>query len=245
MKAGLAVGLALATLMATPAAMAQRDERIVVTGSRIDRDGGSIPVISMRVPAEFVIFMIEVETTTRSVDARAVELEKAFNAIRDKVKRTPGLTLEVGDAFTAIPIETVAVREIIEPDQEDDLRSEIRLVLTSEVKAGDTFEKIRARIDQFVKELPQQGRTEIVIGSNQFMGVNDPMKHREALLRKIAADTELLQSLFGRGATGPAALSLTGLEGRVQSRPVAPLVLELYLNYDLSLVQAPQMSVRN
>ena len=118
MKTGLMAGLALVALMATvviaPGAMAQRDERIVVTGSRIDRDGGNVPVISMRVPAEFVIFMIEVETTTRSEDARAVELEKAFNAIRDKVKRTPGLTLEVGDAFTAIPIETVAVREIIE-----------------------------------------------------------------------------------------------------------------------------------
>lgn len=232
--------LALAVMATAPGAMAQRDERIVVTGSRIDRDGGSIPVISMRVPAEFVIFMIEVETTTRSEDARAVELEKAFNAIRDKVKRTPGLTLEVGDAFTAIPIETVAVREIIEPDEEDSLRSEIRLVLTSEVKAGDTFERIRTRIEQFVKEIPQQGRTEIVIGPDQFMGVNDPMKHREALLRKIAADTELLQSLFGRGVTGPASLSLSGLERRVQSRPVAPLELELYLDYDLSLVQAPR-----
>ena len=230
-------GLALAALAAAPGAMAQRDERVVVTASRIDRDGGSLPVISMRVPAEFVIFMIEVETTTRSEDERARELEKAFNAIKDKVKRTPGLTLEVGDAYTAIPIETVAVREIIEPDEEDSLRSEIRLVLTAAVKPGDTFERVRDRVEQFVKEVPQQGRTEIVIGADQFMGVNDPMKHREALLRRIAADTELLQSLFGRGVTGPASLSLSGLERRVQSRPVAPLELELYLDYDLSLEQ--------
>ena len=117
------------------------------------------------------------------------------------------------------------------------MRSEIRLVLTSDVKPGDTFEKIRTRIEQFVKEIPQQGRTEIVIGPNQFMGVNDPMKHREVLLRKIAADTELLQSLFGRGVTGPASISLSGLARRVQSRPVAPLELELYLDYDLSLQQ--------
>lgn len=240
MKLQLIAGLALAALTLAPVANAQRDERIVVTGSRIDRDGGSLPVISMRVPAEFVIFMIEVESTTRSEDARAQELEKAFNTIRDRVKRTPGLTLEVGDAFTAIPVETVAVREIIGQDEDDSLRSEIRLVLTSEVKAGDTFERIRSRIEQFVKDIPQQGRTEIVIGPDQFMGVNDPMKHREALLRKIAADTELLQSLFGRGATGPASLSLSGLERRVQSRPVGPLELELYLDYDLSLVQAPR-----
>ncbi len=240
MKAAMLIGLALAAIATAPGALAQRDERIVVTGSRIDRDGGGLPVISMRVPAEFVIFMIEVETTTRSVDERARELEKAFNAIKDKVKRTQGLTLEVGDAYVAVPIETVAVREIIEQDEDDPLRSEIRLVLTSDVKAGDTFERIRTRIEQFVTEIPQQGRTEIVIGPDQYMGVNDPMKHREALLRKIAADTELLQSLFGRGATGPASLSLSGLEGRVQSRPVAPLELELYVGYSLSLQQAPR-----
>lgn len=237
MKSYLVAGLALAVMATAPAAMAQRDERIVVTGSRIDRDGGSLPVISIRAPAEFVIFLIEVETTTRSVDERGRELEKAFNTIKDKVKRTPGLTLEVGDAYSGMPVETVAVREIIDQDDDDPLRSEIKLVLTSEVRAGDTFDRIRMRVEQFVKELPAQGRTEIVIGPTQYMGVNDPMKHREALLRKIAADTELLQSLFGKGAAGPAALSLSGLEGRVQSRPVAPLELELYLNYDLSLEQ--------
>lgn len=236
----LIAGLVLAAILAAPVAVAQRDERIVVTGSRIDRDGGSLPVISIRAPAEFVIFMIEVETTTRSVDERARELERVFNSIKDKVKRTPGLTLEVGDAYVAVPVETVAVREIIDEDEDDPLRSEIRLVLTSEVRAGDTFERIRTRIEQFVKEIPQQGRTEIVIGPDQFMGVNDPAKHREVLLRKIAADTELLQSLFGTGVTGPVSLSLSGLEGRVRSRPVAPLELELYLDYAMSMEQAPR-----
>lgn len=237
MKLGLFAGLVLAGIAAAPMAFAQRD-RVVVTSSRIDRDGGSLPVISIRVPADFVVFLLEIETATLSRDARIRELETAFKAIVDRAKRAQGFTLEAGDAYTAIPIDTVTAREIIEPDDGDDERSEIRLALSVQVRPGDTFDAIRTRAEQLINGTPLPGRTEIVIGVDQFMGVNDPMKHRETLLRQIAEDTDLLQSLFGRSATGPAAISLTGLEGRVQSRPVAPLEMELYLNYSLSLMQA-------
>ena len=225
---------------AAPDAFAQRDERIVVTASRIDRDGGHLPFVSMRVPAEFVIFLIDVETATRSEDERARELERAYAAIVERVRRTPGLTIEAGDAYQSSPLETVAVREIIQPDDDDPMRSEIKLVLTATVRAGDSFETVRARVDQFLEGLNPPGRVEIVVDPSQFMGVDDPRKHREALLRQIATDTDLLQSLFGRGQTGPASISLTGLEGRVQSRPVAPLELEVYVQYQMSLVQAPR-----
>lgn len=239
MKLGILAGLAFAAMAIAPAAFAQRDV-VVITGSRIDRDGGSLPVISIRVPADFVVFLLEVETATRSEDERARELETAFATLVDRVRRAQGFTLEAGDAYTAIPIDTVTAREIIEPDDEDPMRSEIRLSLTVAVKPGDTFDKIRIRAEELIKGARLPGRVEIVIGADQFMGVNDPKKHRETLLRQIAADTELLQSLFGRGPTGPVSIALDGFEGRVQSRPVAPLEMELYLDYSLSLVQAPR-----
>ncbi len=239
MKLAVMAGLTLAALGMAPSAFAQRD-MVVVTGSRIDRDGGSLPVVSIRVPADFVVFLLEVESATRSEDERGRELEAAFATLVDRVRRNPGFKLEAGDAWTAIPIDTVTARELIEPDEDDPLRSEIKLSLTVEVKPGDTFDKIRVRAEELIKGARLPGRVEIVIGVDQFMGVNDPKKHRETLLRQIAEDTDLLQSLFGRGPTGPAAISLSGFESRVQSRPVAPLEMELYINYSLSLVQAPR-----
>lgn len=239
MRRWVVLALAASVLATAPSALAQRD-RVIVTGTLIDRDGGSLPVISIRVPADFVVFTFEVETATRSVDERSRELETALKAVIDRVKRAQGFTLEAGDAYTAIPIETVAARELIEPDENDPKRSEIRLVLTAAVRPGDTFDAIRTRSEQLINSVPLPTRVEVVIGADQFMGVNEPKKHRETLLRQIADDTDLLQSLFGRGSTGAAAISLSGLEGRVQSRPVAPLELELYLEYSLSLVQAPR-----
>ena len=125
-------------------------------------------------------------------------------------------------------------------DEEDEQRSEIRLVLTMPVRPGDTFAAVRTRAEQMIDQVQPSGRVEIVVGDTQYIGVSDPKKHREALLRQIASDTELLQSLFGRGSTGPAAISLSGLERRVQSRPVGPLELEIYVNYEMALVQAPR-----
>jgi hypothetical protein len=232
--------LVIAAACLSPAAEAQKGERVVVTGSMITRDGSDMPYVSLRVPAEFVIFLLELETGTRSEDERARELERTYATLVQRVSRTPGMTIEAGDAYESAPLETAAVREIIDQDDEDEERSEIRLVLTVEVRPGDLFSTIRARAEQMVAQVQPAGRVEIVVGDAQYMGVNDPKKHRETLLRQIAADTDLLQSLFGRGTTGPASISLTGLERRVQSRPVGPLELEMYVEYELSLVQAPR-----
>lgn len=239
MKPIVFAGLAMAAACFSSPALAQQ-ERVVVTGSMITRDGSDIPYVSVRVPAEFVIFLLELETGTRSEDERARELERTYASLVQRVSRTPGMTIEAGDAYESAPLETTAVREIIVPDDEDDERSQIQLVLTIEVRAGDTFPAIRARAEQMVRQVQPSGRVEIVVGDAQYMGVNDPKKHRETLLRQIAADTDLLQSLFGRGTTGPAAISLSGLERRVQSRPVGSLELEMYIEYGMSLVQAPR-----
>jgi hypothetical protein len=240
MKSVLLAGLALAATCLAPIAVAQKSERVVVTGSMITRDGSDMPYVSLRVPAEFVIFLIELETGTRSEDDRARELERTYTALVQRVSRTPGVTIEAGDAYESAPIETTAVRELILQDEEDEQRSEIRLVLTVPVRPGDTFAGVRARAEQMIEQVQPSGRVEIVMGDTQYIGVSDPKTHREALLRQIASDTELLQSLFGRGATGPAAISLSGLERRVQSRPVGPLELEMYVNYEMALVQAPR-----
>jgi len=240
MKPVLLAGLAMAATCFAPIAVAQKSERVVVTGSMITRDGSDMPYVSLRVPAEFVIFLIELETGTRGEEDRARELERTYTTLVQRVSRTPGVAIEAGDAYESAPIETTAVREIILQDEEDEQRSEIRLVLTMPVRPGDTFAVVRTRAEQMIGQVQPSGRVEIVIGDTQYIGVSDPKKHREALLRQIAGDTELLQSLFGRGATGPAAISLSGLERRVQSRPVGPLELEMYVNYEMALVQAPR-----
>jgi hypothetical protein len=233
---GLALlGAAVAT--AAPA-FAQDDEMVVVTGSRILSDDeyqeefGSLPYISIKAPADFVIFTVDLESATKSVAERDKELERSFTQLAQRVSRTQGVTLEVGQPGRSSAVETTAAREGIENRGE---RSAIPTVLKFAVKEGENFPAVRKRAEAFIESIEVSGRVEATPGDNQYIGVNEPAKHREALMRKIAADIQLLTGIFTPPSAPPPAMTLTGLANRVKSRPVGALELEMYVPYDVVL----------
>jgi hypothetical protein len=249
----LATAFAGLTLPALPA-FGQENDVIVVTGSRIRapaeddampgeayggvRPASGPPYVSITVPADYVIFTATLETGTRSVDERERELERSFAALAARVSRDRTITLEVGEPGNSSPLETTAAKEAI-VDQGD--RSEIPLVFKFATRQGDTFQSVRTRAETFFDGIQPNGRVEAVVGDVQYIGIIEPKKHREELLRKIAEDTRLLQSIFSPNAAPAAApaMSLTGLEGRVRTRPSGPLDVEMYLPYSIVL-SSPQ-----
>lgn len=232
MKNLLLAASALA-LFAIPAdAQVVRGDQLVAQSNFVSRQQTAIPQVSIVVRADFVLFSVTYETATRSADAREAELEKVFQTITQRASRTEGMTIEVGTPGNSAAIETAALKELIS-EQGDD-RSSIQLVLKVMVKEKETFDAIRARTEKFVADTPLTGRVEAVIGDSQFLGVSEPKKHRETLVKAIAEDVKLMQSTFGTGPSG-VAVNLSGLEGRVQTRPVGPLDLEIYIPYSMSL----------
>ncbi|HEV7694014.1 MAG TPA: hypothetical protein VGO52_24490 [Hyphomonadaceae bacterium] len=244
---GLAAVLA-AALSAAPA-FAQEKDVIVVTGSRVMNEaeeaampvetyGGGVrsagpPYVSINVPADYVIFTVTLETGTRAVEERKRELERTFSTLTTRVARDKTITVEVGQPGNSSPLETAAAKEAI-IDQGD--RSQIPLVFKFATRPGDTFQSVRTRAETFIEGIQVTGRAEVVTGDTQYIGVTEPKKHREELLRKIAEDTRLLQTIFGGStAGGPPSISLTGLEGRVRTRPSGPLEVEMYLPYAIEL----------
>jgi hypothetical protein len=113
-------------------------------------------------------------------------------------------------------------------------RSRIPIVFKFATRAGDTFEIVRTRAEKFIAGIEANGRVEVVTGDLQYIGVTEPRKHREELLRKIAEDTRLLQSIFA-APTGAPLISLSGLEGRVRTQPSGPMELEMYIPYAINL----------
>lgn len=246
-------GLAFAgSLFAAPAcapAWAQVDkDMIVVTGQRLQSEsdesvmavdsiagGGGPPYVSIAVPADYVIFTVSLETGTRAVDERQRELERTFTALTTRVSRAQGVTLEVGEPGESAPMQTTVAKEAIQNYGD---RSSIPLVFKFATQRNDTFETVRGRAEKFISEIQLTGRAEAITGDLQYIGVTEPKKHREELLRKIAEDTRLLQTIFTgpptMGAT-PAVISLTGLQGRVKTRPSGPLELEMYIPYAIVL----------
>ena len=235
----LAVVLGFFLITAPAYAQDGKGEMVVVTGSMIQSDDeyedefGALPYVSIVVPADFVIFTVALETGTTSIDERRRELERAFAALSDRVRRAQGVSVEVGYPGRSAPLETAAAHEAIEYDRE---RSTIRVVLKFAVRPNETFTALRTRAETFIDGIPLTGRVEAVTGDEQYIGASDPKKHRETLLRNIAEDTRLLQSIFSGGtATGLSGISLTGLGGRVKTRPIGPLEMEMYIPYSIEL----------
>lgn len=234
------MSVAVASACFVAPAHAQLNDRVVVTASRIQSDDeyedefGYLPYVSIKVPADFVMFTVRLESSTKSIEERARELERTYASLVQRVARAQGVTMEVGASSSSVPTETATAAEVIERGKD---RSSIPVVLTFATRAGDTFATARARAEAFIREIQVTGRVEATTGADQYIGVNDPAKHRVDLLRKVAEDTRLLQDVFANtGAPGAApGISLTGLAGRVKTRPIGPLEIEMFIPYSIVL----------
>jgi hypothetical protein len=224
-----AAAIALAVPVVVPAADAQQ---IVAQSNFVNRNQGAIPQVSITVRADFVLFSIRYETATRSADAREDELARTFTALLQRASRAEGMSIEVGQPGVSAAVETAAIKEMIQERGDD--RSGIDIVLKVMVRPSETFDAIRTRAERFVNETPLTGRVEAVIGDNQFLGVSEPKKHRDTLIKAIAEDVRQMQTSFGGSAT-PVSVNLTGMESRTLTRPVGPLDLEIYIPYSMSL----------
>lgn len=236
--------LMLAGGLAAPA-VAQEDI-IVVTGQRMMRDQdeamgvsiGDLPYVSIKASADFVMFTVALESASISLPERAAELERAYKALIARVGRASGIEMEVGEPGYSVAVETATASEVMNVNSR---RSTIPVLLKFDVKSGETFGQVRTRAEAFIKGIEVTGRVEATTGSDQYIGLREPAKHRADLLRKIAEDTRLIQDIFGAaGASGNApSVSLTGLGGRVKTRPVGPLEIELYIPYFIEVGSAP------
>ena len=232
MKRALLLAVALAAIAIPAHAQVVRGDQIVAQSNFVSRQQTSIPQVSIIVRADFVLFSVRYETGTRDPKTREDELAKTFTTVTQRAGRTNGdIVIEVGQPGNSAAIETAAIKEVVSDDGD---RSNLNLVLKVAVKPNETFDTIRARTEKFVADTPLTGRVESVIGDSQFLGVSEPKKHREALIKAIADDVKLMQSTFGGSAT-PVSVNLTGIESRVQTRPVGPLDLEIYIPYSMSL----------
>jgi hypothetical protein len=215
------------------AAPAVHAQQIVAQSNFVNRQQqGAIPQVSITVRADFVLFSVRFESATRAPDARQDELARTFTSITQRASRAEGMSIEVGQPGMSAAVETAAIKEMIQNTGDD--RSAINIVLKVMVRPNETFDAIRARAEKFVNDTPLTGRVESVIGDSQFLGVSEPKKHRDTLVKAIADDVRMMQSSFG-GTAIPVSVNLSGMEARTLTRPVGPLDLEIYIPYSMSV----------
>ncbi len=241
MKTWLLGMVAMGSLGAVAPAVAQNNDTIVVTAQRIMSDDeysdeyGELPYVSLVARADFVLFTVNLESATNSAAERKTELDRAYRALVQRVARAQGVRMQIGSPGNSIRVETATAEEVT---IDGGRRSWIPVILEFDVGPNETFQQVRTRAEAFIKGIEVNGRVEATTGSEQFVGLREPAKHRADLLRKIAEDTRLMQDIFVQTSSLPGYLpgiSLTGLGGRVKTRPIGPLEIELYIPYSVVL----------
>ncbi len=225
---GLIIGCLLAVL-ATPSALAQRLERMVVTSNTIDAENmRQAPAVFRRVQADFIQVGLGCQSGSRDLSERRSELETVFGRVKGAAKTGSGFTLSGGDiGFSASPIDTVLFGDIF---SDFGTNGNFNLILAIDTREGETFDQAMARAKGFVEGIDMAGRTECFLGDAQFLGISNANAYRDALLKDIQTEIATLRGLFA-----PAILTITGLEGRIVTQPSGPLELEIFVPYTLTV----------
>lgn len=215
-------------------AAAQSDalqETIVVTGMRIDSDNTSnstMPNVTLRVPADFVLFEASFINSDLEAKARKDDLEQAFNTVLHNDRERNDIELSIGDSEQAYPIESATFDEIYSPYGQ---RSTFNLAMRVDVREGDTYDDVRARAEAFIDGVPEFGRVQSYIDDEQYIGLRNPDRYRPDLIAAIAKDVDTMSKAFKASE-----VTVLGLEKRTITQPTGALSLDVFIPYDLTIV---------
>lgn len=215
-------------------AAAQSDtlqETIVVTGMRIDSDNTSnsaMPNVTLRVPADFVLFEASFINSDLEAKARKDDLNQAFNIVLQNDRARDDIELSIGDSEQAYPIESATFDEIYSPYGQ---RSSFDLAMRVDVRKGDTYDDVRARAEAFIDSVPEFGRVQSYIDDEQYIGLRNPDRYRPDLIAAIAKDVDTMSKAFKASE-----VTVLGLEKRTITQPTGALSLDVFIPYDLTIV---------
>lgn len=218
-------------LLATPASA--QVEEIVVTGSRmIEWEADDVPVIQLARRADNLIVEVRVENDTRDSAGRRDEITRT---LRDMARAAAGrddidLSIEVEGVLVPLTEDMVTTLTLGQDGMRGDT-SVATLVVKTPIRADDTLDSASERIEGFVEDLRETGRSLADITGDWQLSIIDPPQYRPTILGMIAADARTAGGTFGEGY----AVQVEGIENAVTWRQSGPLELSLFIPYKMTI----------
>lgn len=211
-------------------------ETIVVTASYLDSDEayGDKPAVTLKVPADHVLFELSLTTGSLNAAERLEELGETLASARRAAGRDETITLFAGDSERFADLDSAKISEIVSTYGD---RSSIALMARVGLLDDDGFLDVRRRIDEMVERIDLAGRTQVRVFDEQYLSLDNPNQYRGELLRLIGADFALIQQSFpGREIEA----GIEGLDRPMVFSPSGALQLELFIPYEMDIdVYAP------
>lgn len=187
----------------------------------------SAPSVRMQVPADFVAMPIQIHNDSKDPAKRSDEIEKTLRLLTEKLHQLPDLSVKQG-VVSLSPREQSSLKAF--SSYESSGGSSAQLYVLGAMKHDTNVFAVTTRLYQVINAIPLGDGTKVTLG-NTMLGLNDPEKYRDQILRSIAKSiTETKKAL---GASG--AVELDGLENQVSVMQLDERDVALFINYRLRI----------
>ena len=237
-----AVAVGAAPALAQEVVVGNDTADIIVTGSLIrNKNAGyqpppyipPAPAQMLRRTADFAIREVVIVSDT-------VDEDEAKKEVLGMVRKAIDLSASSGVLIASgeIVVEPVTVANYAglkmidsDDDDDDDPRNEdidgqyVKVLVKVPLGPGIDAKAVLAKIDQFIKKVPQVGRAEMKPYSELTLSVVNPEQYRGAIIDLVAKDTAATGATFGTGY----GVEVTGLDKPVQWKRAGLTEVQLYL----------------
>lgn len=218
--------LLLALLLGVSSLRAQSDEVIVLSPFEVTQTE-SLPPITIRKTADFLLLQVQVVNDTRDADKRREEIYgtiKGIVAAAAKVK-----SLEISTREMTLTLQNYQVRLDEHSNKAD--TSTVELLFRLPLTPTDDVAALTAQLRAFTGQVQVVGRSEVFPGEIGI-SVKTPERFRYEVIGHIAEDVGKVRQLFN----GSFELLVKGLDQRLQWRRVSISELEIYLPYSYDVL---------
>ncbi len=214
-------------------AVAQYDEEIVVTGSRLQRYSADVvPTVALNRNADFVLISYDFICDTRDEIQRKRELTRTLEAMIAAADRRKDIDLstlaEYEDDYETLyfPKPYNAVNPADFSGHRGRSDTSVQTVVIKTPADAGSLEAAAERIQAFVRSLKMDGRTLAEAQGGPQLSIVNVERYRRELTAAIRAD-----AMAQREALGASETKISGLEQVVRWERAGPLELKIYIPY--------------
>jgi hypothetical protein len=244
-KSFLVVATALAVLGVAPApaqdAPSDGTNEIVVTASllrkRNNNDDQPRPVIPpaavqmLRRTADFAIQQVIIASDTVDEDDAKKEVVAMVRKAIDLTGSSGVLTASGEIVVEPLTVGNYTDLKVLDSDEDDNDPDDnidgwfVKFLVKVPLAPGIDAKTALAKIEQFIKRVPQVGRAEMKPHSELTLSVVNPEQYRGAIIDLVAKDTAATGAKFGPGY----GVEVTGLDKPVQWKRASLTEVQLFL----------------
>lgn len=233
------VPAALALLVLTTPALAELEDSIVVTGSRIDRSE-EIPGTALERQGDYLLLPVVVVNDAREKKARHDEIYQTLKKALSAAKKDGAFEIGVleNDQFV-IPLnmDNYRIGLVENQSRPDTSRATIHVTIPIPAKSAEPSKLIK-RLKTFVSGVSVAGRTELLPEDEVSISISKPNQYRDRIITLAAEDIRKVTAQLGDEYR----VRLKGIDRQVRWVRSGVLSVTLYIPYTYEIVPKGPMS---